>query len=107
MEPIDEIFDSINDRVNEFKENFVKNGNAEKVGVGLGGFVGVASMTGEASIAAEVGGLIVAATGGAVGIGLAAPVAAIGIGYLTYRVAGGFARKAIREIDYQIEQNKK
>ena len=96
--------DELESQVEEFKQanlDNVKNGNSNAFGAGIGAVAGyVALAGGEASIATYVGSTLLAATG----VAIAAPVIALGIGYLAYKAYGGFARKAIREIDDQVKR---
>ena len=96
--------DELENQVEEFKQansENIKNGNSNAFGAGIGAIAGYAALAGgEASIATYVGSTVLAATG----VAIAAPVIALGIGYLVYKAYGGFARKAIREIDAKIKE---
>jgi hypothetical protein len=92
----DDMQEYLQKKVDEFKA-MATDKNIDAVSAGMGSVFGYASLAGgEAAIAAEVGVALV-------GTAAAAPIVALGIGFLTYKAFGGFARKAIRELDYKMK----
>ena len=92
-----DLIDMVNETIAELKETATK-GNQKVPGLGAAVLVGVAAA--ETGLAAEIGACLVAATG----VTVAAPVIALGLGYIAYKAYNKPGRYAVRKLADEFEK---